>query len=36
VNADEWLNRVQNDPGSFLRNQFMIEDQASGTKKGER
>jgi len=34
VNADEWLNRVQNDPGSFLKNQFMIEDQASGLKQG--
>jgi Ca-activated chloride channel homolog len=29
VNADEWLNRVQSDPGSFLRNQFMIEDRES-------
>lgn len=34
VNADEWLNRVQSDPGSFLKNQFMIEDQASGLKQG--
>jgi Ca-activated chloride channel family protein len=30
IDADQWLNRVQNDPGSFLRNQFMIEDRLSG------
>jgi Ca-activated chloride channel homolog len=34
VNADEWLNRVPSDPGSFLKNQFMIEDQKSGEKQG--
>ena len=34
VNADEWLNRVQSDPGSFLKNQFMIEEQQSGQKQG--
>jgi Ca-activated chloride channel family protein len=32
VNADEWLNRVQSEPGSFLKNQFMIEDQKSGAR----
>ena len=32
VNADEWLGRVQSDPGSFLKNQFMIEDRKSGLK----
>lgn len=32
VNADEWFGRVQNDPGSFLKNQFMIEDRKSGLK----
>jgi tetratricopeptide (TPR) repeat protein len=34
VNADQWLTRVQSDPGSFLKNQFMIEDQESGLKQG--
>jgi hypothetical protein len=32
VNADQWLTRVQSDPGSFLKNQFRIEDQESGLK----
>jgi Ca-activated chloride channel family protein len=30
VNADQWLIRLQSDPGSFLKNQFAIEDQKSG------
>ena len=30
INADQWLDRIQNDPGSFLKNQFMIEDRDSG------
>jgi Ca-activated chloride channel family protein len=30
INADQWLDRIQNDPGSFLKNQFMIEDRKSG------
>ena len=30
INADQWLGRIQNDPGSFLKNQFMIEDRNSG------
>jgi Ca-activated chloride channel homolog len=34
VNADEWFGRVQSDPGSFLKNQFMIEDRKSGLKQG--
>jgi Ca-activated chloride channel family protein len=34
VDADQWLNRVQNDPGSFLKNQFMIEDSKYGSKSG--
>jgi Ca-activated chloride channel family protein len=34
INADEWLNRVQSDPGSFLKNQFMIEEQQSVQKQG--
>jgi Ca-activated chloride channel family protein len=32
VNADEWFGRVQSDPGSFLKNQFMIEERNSGLK----
>jgi Ca-activated chloride channel homolog len=32
INADQWLGRVQSDPGSFLKNQFMIEDRNSGLK----
>lgn len=32
IDADEWLGRVQSDPGSFLRNQFIIEDRKSGLK----
>jgi Ca-activated chloride channel family protein len=27
IDADQWLNHIQSDPGSFLRNQFMIEEQ---------
>jgi Ca-activated chloride channel homolog len=33
VNADEWLNRIQSDPGSFLKNQFMMEDRESGNRR---
>ncbi len=29
IDADQWLNRVQNDPGTFLKNQFIIEDRRS-------
>jgi Ca-activated chloride channel family protein len=32
VNADQWLRQVQSDPGSFLKNQFMIEDAEHGSK----
>jgi Ca-activated chloride channel family protein len=32
INADQWLQRVQSDPGSFLRNQFMIEDAEHGSR----
>jgi Ca-activated chloride channel family protein len=32
INADQWLQRVQSDPGSFLKNQFMIEDAEHGSK----
>lgn len=34
VNADQWLTRVQTDPGSFLKNQFKIEDEEGSTKQG--
>jgi Ca-activated chloride channel family protein len=34
VHADEWLGRVQSDPGSFLKNQFMIEDRESALQQG--
>jgi Ca-activated chloride channel family protein len=27
VNADQWLNHIQSDPGSFLKNQFTIEEK---------
>lgn len=36
VTADEWLGRVPSDPGSFLRNQFAIEDRKSGLAQGAR
>ncbi|MDB5735382.1 MAG: von Willebrand factor type A-like protein [Alphaproteobacteria bacterium] len=32
INADQWLRRVQSDPGSFLKNQFMIEDAEHGSR----
>jgi Ca-activated chloride channel homolog len=34
VNADQWLIRLPGDPGSFLKNQFIIEDQKSGQQSG--
>ncbi len=34
VDADQWLTRVQTDPGSFLRNQFKIEDEEAAAKQG--
>jgi hypothetical protein len=34
VNADKRLSRVQSDPGSLLKNQFMIEDAESGVRSG--
>jgi Ca-activated chloride channel family protein len=27
IEADQWLNHIQSDPGLFLRNQFMIEER---------
>jgi Ca-activated chloride channel family protein len=29
INVDQWLNHIQSDPGSFLKNQFMIEEKKS-------
>jgi len=34
VNADQWLIRIPNDSGSFLKNQFAIEDQKSQLPQG--
>jgi Ca-activated chloride channel family protein len=34
INADQWLIRIPSDPGSFLKNQFAIEDQKSGSQQG--
>jgi Ca-activated chloride channel family protein len=34
VNADQWLIRIPNDSGSFLKNQFAIEDQKSQLQQG--
>ena len=35
VEADQWLNRIDNDPQTFLRNQFYVESVKNGTAKGE-
>jgi Ca-activated chloride channel family protein len=35
IDADQWLNRVENDPHTFLKNQFLIETQHNGTTQGE-
>lgn len=32
--ADEWLNRINNDPKSFLKNQFYIESRRNKTNEG--
>jgi Ca-activated chloride channel family protein len=32
VNADKWLNHIQSDPASFLKNQFTIEEQEAVSK----
>ncbi len=34
IDADQWLNRITNDPESFLKNQFYIESRQRGTKEG--
>jgi len=35
IDADQWLDRIQNDPDTFLKNKFYIESQLKGAKKGE-
>lgn len=32
--ADQWLNRIANDPKKFLKNKFYIESKKKGTKEG--
>ncbi len=34
IEADQWLNRITNDPKSFLKNQFYIESKRQGTREG--
>lgn len=34
VDADQWLNKITNDPKAFLQNQFSIESQRKNTKGG--
>jgi Ca-activated chloride channel family protein len=35
IDADQWLNRIENDPTLFLKNKFYIESKRSGAKEGE-
>ncbi len=35
VDADQWLNRISNDPHGFLKNQFLIESMRMKKQKGE-
>ena len=35
IDADQWLNRISNDPHSFLKNQFMIESSRAQTRNGD-
>jgi Ca-activated chloride channel family protein len=35
IDADQWLNRIENDPRSFLKNQFQVETQNNGTAQGD-
>jgi Ca-activated chloride channel family protein len=35
IDADQWLNRIENDPKSFLKNQFQVETQNNGTAQGD-
>ncbi|MBA2728196.1 MAG: VWA domain-containing protein [Parachlamydiaceae bacterium] len=32
--ADQWLNQIENDPKTFLKNKFYIESKRNGTKEG--
>jgi Ca-activated chloride channel family protein len=36
IDADVWLNRISNDPHTFLKNQFLIESAHLHTQNGER
>ena len=35
IDADQWLDRVQNDPEQFLKNKFYIESKRQGAKQGD-
>jgi Ca-activated chloride channel family protein len=35
INVDQWLNHIQSDPGSFLKNQFRIEEKKSAEEQEE-
>ncbi len=35
IDADQWLNRIESDPETFLRNKFYIESERQGAKKGK-
>ncbi|MGA8164301.1 MAG: VWA domain-containing protein [Waddliaceae bacterium] len=34
LDADQWLNRIADDPKDFLKNKFYVESKRKGTKKG--
>ncbi|MCE2984005.1 MAG: VWA domain-containing protein [Parachlamydia sp.] len=34
IDADQWLNQIENDPKQFLKNKFFIESKKNGTKEG--
>ncbi len=34
IEADQWLNRISNNPKLFLKNQFYIESKRKGTRQG--
>lgn len=34
ADADQWLNRMENDPKTFMKNKFYIETKKNGTKEG--
>jgi len=35
INADQWLNRIENDPEAFLKNKFYIESKRQDAQEGE-